>query len=113
MHYLHSLHATLNAATTRQRGMPRPFTKIVTVETMARTMRALDPVLRQAPARKTALAPPAVRAPVFPHAIPVNGRLEARDPQVAPTVKSSTQNDLIRKCPFVPTVLSQECLHVV
>jgi hypothetical protein len=55
-----------------------PINKIVTVEMDAEGQSDVDAVFRQAPAgiggraeHKTAPVPPAVRAPVFPHALPV------------------------------------------
>jgi len=62
----------------------RLISKIVTVEVDPAGQDRPGPVLKRAPAgvdscvkkRKTALAPPAVRAPVFPHSLPVTEGLK-------------------------------------
>ena len=96
--------------------MCRPIPKIVTVEVDREGEDPVSPVLRRAPARivgrarrKTALAPPAVRAPVFPHALPVTEGLKPAilvgGTQAIPFIK-----DLIRNCLTSPRVLSLKCL---
>jgi hypothetical protein len=62
--------------------------------------------------RKTALAPPAVRAPVFPHALPVTEGLKAtiskQGKGIPPALKIC-----LEICPRRLPVLSQPCLQFV
>src|ERR1700747_2150620 len=52
---------------------------------------------RNCPGHKTAPAPPAVRAPVFPQSLPGDGRLEVRSPLGYPKVYVE---DLSRSFPY-------------
>ena len=62
---------------------------------------------------KTAPAPPAARAPVFPHALPVTESLKAAIPYAALDEAVTVPKDLLRKCLTHTPDLSSLCLQFV